>query len=377
MKAIIEQNLDRLKREGNLRAIPSATSGCKLIDFSSNDYLGIAANEELRCEFFATHNAADLLMSASASRLLARTQSAFDDFEALLRKVYGREALLFNSGYHANVGLVSALATADCTILADKLVHASIIDGIKLSGAPFERFRHNDVGHLTKLADKIVGQGRKPLIIVESVYSMDGDKAPLAEIIDVKRRCPGAILYVDEAHAVGVEGPSGLGLSFGLGDLGKHIDVIIGTLGKALGSAGAFALTDKAIHDWAVNRARSFIFSTALPPINIMWSKFVFEKSLGMDAERQHLKELGRTLGAALGNGSDSHIQPYMVGDPYGAVKMSGFLKEKGFEVLPIRTPTVPPGTDRLRISLSASLRIEDVEALAHSIKIYDDEQYI
>lgn len=374
MRATIEQNLDRLEREGNLRAIPCSDGERKLIDFSSNDYLGVASNDDLRREFFATHDVDAFIMSASASRLLARCHGAFSDFESFLREVYGREALLFNSGYHANVGMVSSLAAGDCTILADKLVHASIIDGIKLSGAPFERFRHNDVRHLSALADKIVAQGRKPLIIVESVYSMDGDKAPLAEIVEVKRRCPGALLYVDEAHAVGVEGPSGLGLSVALGDTGNEVDVIIGTLGKALGSVGAFALTDKTIRDWAVNKARSFIFSTALPPINIMWSKFVFEKSLGMDAERAHLRHLGRVLGDLLGSGSDSHIQPFMIGDPHRAVLMSKALRNDGFEVLPIRTPTVPPGTDRLRISLSASLRVDDVVALANSIKKYSNE---
>lgn len=374
MKTVIRQNLEKLEREGNKRVIPCPGNSDSLIDFSSNDYLGIAADENLRREFFSNLNADEMLMSASASRLLARCQDAFADFESVLKDVYNRDAILFNSGYHANVGLVSALATGDCTIIADRLVHASIIDGIKLSGAPFERFRHNDVQHLSALAKKVVAQGRKPLIIVESVYSMDGDKAPLADIVDVKRACPGALLYVDEAHAVGVEGPSGLGLSVALGELCDEVDIIIGTLGKALGSVGAFALAGRMIRDWAVNKARSLIFSTALPPLNVMWSKFVFLKSLDMDTRRAHLKMLGRTLGDAIGSGSDSHIQPVMIGDPYAAVKMSQALKHNGFEVLPIRTPTVPPCTDRLRISLSASMNVKDVISLAKSIKNYCDE---
>lgn len=374
MKNVIRQNLDRLETEGNKRTIPSPGNSDGLIDFSSNDYLGIASNKDLRQEFFSKTNADDLLMSASASRLLARCQDAFADFESVLKYAYHREALLFNSGYHANVGLVSSLATGDCTIIADKLVHASIIDGIMLSDAPFERFRHNDVRHLAMLTKKVVAQGRKPLIIVESVYSMDGDQAPLAEIVEIKRSCPGALLYVDEAHAVGVEGPSGLGLSIALGPLCDEVDIIIGTLGKALGSAGAYAMTGKTIRDWAINKSRSLIFSTALPPINAMWSRFVFEKALGMNTERAHLKKLGRTLGDALGSGSESHIQPYMIGDPHGAVKMSKALRNDGFEVLPIRTPTVPPGTDRLRISLSAAMSLNDVEALARSIRNYCNE---
>ncbi len=375
MQTIIEQTLGDLAASGNLRLIPDDATTSGRIDFSSNDYLGIATRADLRQEFFSAHDPRDLLMSASASRLLARTQTAFDDFEKSLRDAYGRSALIFNSGYHANTGLVSALATKDYTILADKLVHASIIDGIKLSGAPFERFRHNDMRHLALLAEKISSQGRKLLIIVESVYSMDGDRAPLREIAEIKRKHDGALLYVDEAHAVGVEGPGGLGLVMAMGDQAADVDVIVGTLGKALGSTGAFAIMDDTFRSWAINRARSFIFSTALPPVTAQWSKFVFEKSLGMDSERSHLKALGNALGRTLRNGSNSHIQPYMLGNPHAAVEMSKALASDGFDVLPIRTPTVPPGTDRLRLSLSAALSIDDVEALGRAIKTYADEQ--
>ncbi len=375
MQTIIEQTLGDLAASGNLRLIPDDATTSGRIDFSSNDYLGIATRADLRQEFFSAHDPRDLLMSASASRLLARTQTAFDDFEKSLRDAYGRSALIFNSGYHANTGLVSALATKDYTILADKLVHASIIDGIKLSGAPFERFRHNDMRHLALLAEKISSQGRKLLIIVESVYSMDGDRAPLREIAEIKRKHDGALLYVDEAHAVGVEGPGGLGLVMAMGDQAADVDVIVGTLGKALGSTGAFAIMDDTFRSWAKNRARSFIFSTALPPVTAQWSKFVFEKSLGMDSERSHLKALGNALGRTLRNGSNSHIQPYMLGNPHAAVEMSKALASDGFDVLPIRTPTVPPGTDRLRLSLSAALSIDDVEALGRAIKTYADEQ--
>lgn len=376
MQTIIEQTLGDLATGGNLRLIPDDATTSGRIDFSSNDYLGIATRADLRQEFFSAHDPRDLLMSASASRLLARTQKAFGDFEKSLHDAYGRPALIFNSGYHANTGLVSALAIKDYTILADKLVHASIIDGIKLSGAPFERFRHNDMQHLALLADKISRQGRKLLIIVESVYSMDGDQAPLHEIAEIKRKHEGALLYVDEAHAVGVEGHGGLGLVMAMGGQAADVDVIVGTLGKALGSTGAFAIMDDTLRSWAINRARSFIFSTALPPVTVEWSKFVFEKSLGMDSERSHLKALGNALGRTLRNGSNSHIQPYMLGNPHAAVEMSKALASDGFDVLPIRTPTVPPGTDRLRLSLSAALSIDDVEALGRAIKTYADEQH-
>ena len=260
MTKIIEQGLATLAESGNLRQIPEDATGSGRIDFSSNDYLGIASRSDLQKEFFELYSPEELLMSASASRLLARTQNAFEDFEESLSAAYGRKALIFNSGYHANTGLVPALANNDYTIIADKLVHASIIDGIKLAGVPYERFRHNDLNHLARLADKANSQGRKVLIIVESVYSMDGDSSPLEDIVDIKRRYNDALLYVDEAHAVGVEGPSGLGLTMALGNKADDVDIIVGTLGKALGSAGAYAMTNSTLRSWAINKARSFIF---------------------------------------------------------------------------------------------------------------------
>ncbi len=146
------------------------------------------------------------------------------------------------------------------------------------------------------------------------------------------------------------------------------VDVVVGTLGKALASAGAYVIASESVRSWAINRARSFIFSTALPPVNVLWSKFIFEKAMDMDSERRKLKQLGRRLGEALGTGSESHIQPYMVGDPHEALRISRILKDDGFDVLPIRTPTVPPGTDRLRISLSAALNEDDIISLGNAL---------
>ncbi|MDE6207983.1 MAG: 8-amino-7-oxononanoate synthase [Muribaculaceae bacterium] len=370
MSQIIEESLDALARAGNLRMVPADGSADTLVDFTSNDYLGIASRADLRDEFIATLHPEDYQLTASASRLLARRQRCFDEFEHFLENCYGRPALLFNSGYHANTGLVSALAMKDVTVVADKLVHASIIDGIKLAGVPFERFRHNDVGHLERLAAKAQEEGRRVLIIVEGVYSMEGDAAPLEEIIEVKSRLKDALLYVDEAHSVGVEGPGGLGLVSALEPSQReYVDVIIGTLGKALGSVGAYAIMNPTLRSWAVNKARSFIFSTSIPPLNVMWSRFAFEHALGMDAERSHLKKLGTRLGDLLGTNSESHIQGIMTGDPVRAVQYSGKLRELGFDVLPIRTPTVPPGTDRLRVSLSAMHSLDDIERLAAAVK--------
>lgn len=369
----IEQTLDSLRQSGNYRAIPG-DAACGMVDMTSNDYLGIANRRDLQEEFFATHDAASLLMTASASRLLAGVQTPYTSLENTLAAAYGhdRKALLFNSGYHANVGMIQALAGKNTCILADKLVHASIIDGIRLSGASFERFRHNDYSHLERLAHKASAEGREILIVAESVYSMDGDRADIDALVRLKREYPGAILYVDEAHGVGVEGPSGLGLVQEI-ENPREVDIVVGTLGKALASAGAYGIMSEMMKQYMVNRCRSLIFSTALPPANMMWTEFIFKKMMAMDSERQKLRDnallmrdtlavIGYTVGA-------SHIVPLHVGDPRLAVELSQKLRAEGFNVLPIRTPTVPPGTDRLRISLSAGLSADEivhfVEALA------------
>lgn len=366
----VDAILRGLEAAGNLRRLPHE-SDTAVVDLSSNDYLGLADDMELRRQFIERNsNPGDLLMTASASRLLASRQRDFDSLESLLSESYGgRAALLFNSGYHANTGIVSALGSAPSTIIiADKLVHASIIDGIKLSGAPFERFRHNDYGHLERLLQKHAPAAANVLVIVESVYSMDGDRAPLAPLVELKRRWPNIILYVDEAHAVGALGPAGLGCA-AAECVTDDIDVIIGTLGKALASSGAFAIVDPGVREFLVNKARSLIFSTAMAPLQVRWTELMWRTSLHDDWRRDHLAELSQRLARAIGSDSPSHIQPIMTGDATLAVELSARLLEHGFKVLPIRTPTVPPGTERLRLSLSASIASDDIERLAQYIK--------
>lgn len=371
MNRIIDETLGHISSAGNLRIIPADGISRPSLDLSSNDYLGIGSDIHLQEEFLKTVDFDRMQLTASASRLLARRQNEFGLLESTLTEAYGRSALLFNSGYHANTGLVSAFAGLPYYILADKLVHASIIDGIKLSGLPFARFRHNDYSHLARLAEKADSEGKKLLIIAESVYSMDGDHADIDALADIKRRYEDAILYIDEAHAVGVEGPSGLGLIKASASF-DDVDIIVGTLGKALASSGAFAIVDARMREFMVNRARSLIFSTAIPPLTALWSKFTFWRALEMDKERLHLRKLGETLNGILRSaGSDarpSHIQPLIVGSPQKAVVVSAALREDGFDVLPIRTPTVPPGTDRLRFSLSAAIGEEELKSLGEAI---------
>lgn len=360
MNETIEQTLARLQSTGNLRTIPAeGTPG--VVDMCSNDYLGIAQRKDILEEFLAANDIATLPLTASASRLLARRQSRYNALEQDLERIFGRPALLFNSGYHANSGIIPAIASNGYFIVADRLVHASIIDGMRLSGAPFGRFRHNDLAHAAAIAQKAADQGLKPIFIIESIYSMDGDTAPVAEFVDLKRRFPGSLLYVDEAHAIGVAGDAGRGLAADIPD----VDIIIGTFGKALASAGAFAICSEPLKQFLINTCRSLIFSTALPPLNMAWSQHTLAKALTMDSERIHLASLGKALAPLTGCTHNGHIQPLVVGDAVKAVELSAKLRNNGFDVLPIRTPTVPPGTERLRFSLSAAIPLRSIDKLA------------
>lgn len=371
MKQIIDSTLDAIAANGNLRRIPRASELKAGTDFSSNDYLGLSARNDIREAFLAALSVGNFEMSSSASRLLSQRQKDFDSFENTLAEAYGRKALVFNSGYHANTGLISAFASTGAFILADKLVHASIIDGIKLSGLPFARFRHNDLAHLDRLAAKAFADGRLLIIVAESVYSMDGDKADIDGLAEVKNRYPGSLLYIDEAHAVGVEGPAGLGLCKASRAY-DSVDIIVGTLGKALASSGAFAILSSQLREFMVNKSRSLIFSTAIPPLCVRWSEYMFRRALEMDYERAHLRGLGRLLAQSLskfgGTGATAHIQPLLTGTPQRAVRISRALSDEGFAVLPIRTPTVPPGNDRLRFSLSATLTADDIGRLDNAL---------
>ena len=362
--------LDRLHAEGNFRVIPSELSaGGRVTDLSSNDYLGLGSNPEIQAEFFADASNRLIPMTSSASRLLSGRQREYDELESLLTSLYGRPCLLFNSGYHANTGIMQAIADPKTLIVADKLVHASIIDGITLSKAPFTRFRHNDFNHLERILDKEAASHDRVLIVTESVYSMDGDRTDIERLVDLKRHYPNAMLYVDEAHAFGVEGPGGLGLCKGSG-LIKEIDVIVGTFGKACASMGAFCCVSPLMRDYLINRARSFIFSTSLPPMTAAWTRYMIETFLPMDSERDRLRSLGEKLYAHLQAVAPStaitpsHIQPLIVGSAEKAVSLSHGLLAEGFKVLPIRTPTVPPGTERLRFSLSSAIDPAEIDRL-------------
>lgn len=365
-----ENELKKLAQEHRLRRLPDEREG-KLEDLCSNDYLGLSLRaNEYREEYMARWG--DAPMSASASRLLASRQKHHGEYEDYLSELYGKEALIFNSGYHANTGILSSLmAIPGTVVVADKLIHASAIDGMRIGGGEIQRFRHNDTGHLRKIICKLLDRSdvRRVTVAVESVYSMDGDHAPLQELVGLKREFPGIMLYVDEAHAFGVHGERGLGLCEEEEVIGE-IDIIMATLGKAAASQGAFAITDTSMHDWLVNTSRSLIFSTALPPASVGWSHLMTEKITGMQEERTRLKIIGtkfaRMIEEVTGQDTNGggHIQPLLTGNAERALALSEALRECGFDVLAIRRPTVPPGGERLRFSLNAALEEDTVERL-------------
>lgn len=364
----LTDSLTQLASTGNLRQLPDHNAGDSLIDLTTNDYLGLARRTDLIDQFYAEATPGQLAPTSAASRLLASSQREHTRLESLLSDLYCRPALVMNSGYHANTGTIAALASKQTMILADRLVHASAIDGIMLSGAPFSRFRHNDFDHLEQLIGRNSGKYAEILVIVESIYSMDGDRADIERLIDIKRRFPQITLYVDEAHAIGVAGRQGLGL-VASSSAPEMIDVVIGTLGKAAASSGAFVVTSQLIKDYLINRCRSLIFSTAIAPVNAAWSRFVMERIPYMDAERRWLNEISERISATLDLSTPSHILPIIVGDPRKAVEQSLALRDEGIKVLPIRTPTVPPGTERLRLSLSAALTADEVDKVIAALK--------
>lgn len=367
---IYEDILQNLDRENRLRTIPDSQQGLDLI---SNDYMGLAArfkdfNSEYRKKYEGTPK------SASASRLLQRFQSIHSDFENTIEALYGKKIILMNSGYHANVGALSALSIPGVLVISDKLSHASMIDGIRLGKGDTARFAHNDMKMLRRILEKRAKDYKSVIIATESVFSMDGDLAPLKELIDLKKEFPNTLLYVDEAHAFGVFGEKGLGVAEDLGII-DEIDFLIVTLGKAAAGYGAFIATSPRLHSYLINCARSFIFSTALPPAVVAWNALMIEHLVSMKEERHHLKNLSKWFRkeiesiTGLENQSRSQIIPIHAGNAGKAIQMAEHLRQAGIDALPIRRPTVAAGTERLRLSLSAPLTRNDLIPVLSVIK--------
>lgn len=376
-----ENELQRLADSGNLRDLPHLhPDGCRmhtpdgcLLNLSSNDYLGLGNRTDWHTEFLQSLKPEECLFSSTSSRLLTGNNPIYDEVEQLLANLYEREAaLFFSSGYHMNTGILPALTDGRSLILADKLVHASIIDGIRLSSARCIRYRHQDYRQLEQLLEKHQHDYDRIFIVTESIFSMDGDIAPLPLLVDLKKRYPNVLLYVDEAHAVGARGTCGLGIAEEQGCL-ADIDLLCGTMGKALASMGAFVVCSHTLRRYLINKMRTLIFTTALPPIQMAWTRFVLLRLAELNDRRQHLLRMSRTVQQALtargySSPSESHILPVIIGDSHEAILKAEDMRRKGFYVLPVRPPTVPEGTSRLRLSLTASLTEADVERLIQAL---------
>ena len=370
-----KQQLEQISAKNQYRSIPDLVhqgryitrENRKMLNMSSNDYLGLASNENLRQSFLQQYVDNFPPFTSSSSRLLTGNFPVYTDLEQLIAQRFQREsALLFNSGYHANLGILPALTTTKSLILADKLVHASIIDGIRLSQCEFFRYRHNDYEHLKSLLEKNAGKFDRTFIVTESVFSMDGDVADLKYLVQLKKQFPDTYLYVDEAHAIGVYGKNGLGIAERANAI-ADIDLLVGTFGKALASMGAYVVCDKILTECLINQMRPLIFSTALPPFNVAWTHFIFERLLQFSKERTHLEQLSAFLRQEVEHRtqimpSQTCIVPYILGENEATLAKAKDLQEQGYYCLPIRPPTVPKGTSRIRLSLTADMTMDEVK---------------
>lgn len=379
---IFSEELERLKEQGNLRRMPEIelagkwieTPAGKLLNLSSNDYLGLAVDESLREEFLGEVCWKSAPLSSSSSRLLTGNYPVYRRVEALLANLYQAEAaLFFSSGYHMNTGILPAVTDSNTLILADKLVHASIIDGIRLSAAKCIRYRHQDYRQLESLLEKYHQMYGRIIIVTESIFSMDGDVAPLNRLVELKKKYASVMLYVDEAHAVGARGKNGLGVAEEFGCI-KDIDFLCGTMGKALASMGAYVICNRVIREYLVNKMRTLIFTTALPPLQMEWTEFLLKKIPDLNDRRTWLEEASASLRRVLSahgfaSPSASHILPMIIGASQDTILKAEDMQRKGFYVLPVRPPTVPEGTSRLRISLTAAISCEELHLLEEQIK--------
>ena len=370
-----KQQLEQLSAQNQYRSIPDLVhqgryitrENRKMLNMSSNDYLGLASNENLRQSFLQQYGDNFPSFTSSSSRLLTGNFPVYTDLEQLIAQRFQREsALLFNSGYHANLGILPALTTTKSLILADKLVHASMIDGIRLSQCAFFRYRHNDYEHLNNLLEKNSGKFDRTFIVTESVFSMDGDVADLKYLVQLKKQFPNTYLYVDEAHAIGVYGKNGLGIAEQANVI-ADIDLLVGTFGKALASMGAYVVCDQILKECLINQMRPLIFSTALPPFNVAWTHFIFEQLPQLSKERTHLDQLSAFLRQEVEQRtqimpSQTCIVPYILGENEATLAKAKDLQEQGYYCLPIRPPTVPKGTSRIRLSLTADMTIDEVK---------------
>ena len=359
-------------------------TGAVTQELDTNDHRESAAQDLNNANSSLHYDDDSDAIKARASKRVPKGGSEINDYDALASEedrtgykapdVKARACLYLNSGFDANSGVLSALFGKHDLLLVDKLSHASIIDGMLHSEAKALRYAHNDMQHLEQLLQKHAHEYESVVIVTESVFSMDGDQAKLKEIVALKERYDNVLLYVDEAHSFGLFGDDGLGLCKELNLLDK-VDFLMGTLGKAIGSHGAFLICSKEVKDYLVNFMRPLIYSTALPPVNITFSMYVVGllRANAMHYKRDYLRKISSYLHSNLQelgiSPSQSQIQPLITGDSQKALKAYAIFKDAGLLAMPIRHPTVPENKARLRLSLNCNLRIDDIELISALVK--------
>ncbi len=381
MGDVLEEELMALQAAGlrrTLRAVQERRAGTVLLngeriaDFASNDYLGLAADARVARAAGAVLQAEGT--GAGAARLISGNHPIHDSLERELARYKSCEsALLFASGYMVNIGVIPALVSAGDVIYSDALNHASLVDGCRLSKATLRVFAHADIDALRRALEEDRTQFRRALIVVEGIFSMDGDLFPLDALVPLAREF-GAWTYVDDAHGTGVLGETGRGTIERFGMAGQ-IDVVVGTLGKALGTAGAFVGGTTALIELLTSRARSFIFTTGTPPAlaaaTLEALRLAQVEGWRRDAVRDRAQRLRTRLrhgGREIPGIEDGHILPILIGDPGRTMQVVADMRRRGFLIGGVRPPTVAPGTSRLRVSVSALHPPSLVDALAANL---------
>jgi 8-amino-7-oxononanoate synthase len=358
-----QQHLLRTRRVG-LRA--------GLINFSSNDYLGLSAHPQVVRAF--AEAAAKYGVGSGASHLVTGHGPEHEALEQALAAFTGREkALVYSTGYMANMGVIGALADQTATAVADKLNHASLIDGVRLTRAHSLRYRHGDAEHARELLAALDESIDTRLLVTDGVFSMDGDLAPLPELARAAREND-AWLIVDDAHGLGVVGPTGRGVCEHFGLSADDVPVLVGTFGKAFGTFGAFVAGDADLIDFLIQKSRTYIYTTALPPAVAAATRAALEVSQRESWRREKVLALAQRFRRGLGleprepQPGTTTIVPVVLGEAQRAVAVSEALEAQGFLVSAIRPPTVPAGTARLRVTLSAAHEESQVDALIAAI---------
>lgn len=373
----IRTELELLEENGQLRKIPEINTktdgklvidGIEYVNLASNDYLGLSTKKELVKEFLFENKS---FFSSASARLLSGTSFEFKDLESTVSGLMGKEScLIFNTGYQCNLGVISALCGKGDIVFSDKLNHASIIDGMRLAEGDFIRYKHFDYEHLETLLEQKRSKYNRAIIVSESVFSMDGDVTDIDKLIELKKKY-NCLLMIDEAHAFCAYGKTLGGVSFG-----KDVDIVTATFGKAVGSFGAFCVSSNEIISYLINKARSFIFSTSIPPINIAWTNWLLnDKRNYLIEQKQKLEMLTQKSWELFGKTGDvslkTHIIPIIIGTNEKTLRVTEKLRNEGYYVPAIRPPTVPIGTSRLRLSLTADLEFEQIKNVFEIVSEY------